>query len=187
MRLPPELERVIADMDANTRDALAIVEGLDETLGAWRPAPGSWSVAECLDHLAVSSRVYLVPMIAAADRARARGRMRRGPATPGLLGGWFVRWLEPPVKQRSRNPRIATPRPSPPLADSLTAFLASQDDFRAFVRAAADLDLTGVRFPNPFVRAIHWSLATGMHVIPAHERRHLWQASNVRRAATHTS
>jgi hypothetical protein len=183
MSLPTELERVLADTDANTRDALAIVEGLDETTGAWRPAPGSWSVAECLDHLAVSNRVYLVPMIAAADRARARGRMRRGAALPGLLGGWFVRSLQPPVKHRTRNPPISTPRQSPPLADSLAAFLASQNDFRAFVRGAADLDLAGVRFANPFVRAIRWSLATGLHVIPAHERRHLWQARNVRTAA----
>ena len=40
-----------------------------------------------------------------------------------------------------------------------------------------------VRFVNPFVRGIRFSLATGLHVIAAHERRHLLQGWKVRRAA----
>ena len=80
------------------------------------------------------------------------------------------------------QPRVSTPRISPPLADSLEAFLESQDKARAFIRASADLDLTGTKFVNPFVRGIRFSLATGLHVIAAHDRRHLWQAWNVRAA-----
>ena len=182
MPIPPELEELLAAIDANTRDAHALVDGLDEARGAWRPAPGAWSIAECLDHLAVSNRVYLPPMIEAANRARAEGRIRRGPAKPGLLGGWFVRSLEPPVKFKQRNPKLSTPRASPPLADTFKAFLASQDDVRAFIRRSADLDLNSVRFRNPFTRLVRWSLATGIHVLPAHERRHLWQAWSVRKA-----
>jgi hypothetical protein len=59
--------------------------------------------------------------------------------------------------------------------------VASQADVREFLRAHADLDLAGIRFPNPLVRSIRFSLATGLHVIAAHERRHLWQAWSVRR------
>ena len=61
--------------------------------------------------------------------------------------------------------------------------MASQDEVRDFLTASADLDLAAIRFPNPFVRRIRFSLATGLHVITAHERRHMWQAWLVRRAA----
>jgi hypothetical protein len=44
-----------------------------------------------------------------------------------------------------------------------------------------------VRFPNPFIRGVRFSLATGLHVIAAHERRHLWQASRVRAASAATA
>jgi hypothetical protein len=54
---------------------------------------------------------------------------------------------------------------------------------RAFLRENGELDLAGVRFPNPFVRGVRFSVATGLHVITAHERRHFWQAWHVRRAA----
>jgi hypothetical protein len=107
------------------------------------------------------------------------------PARPGLVGVWFVKYLEPPVKPRlkSKAPRAIRPRTAPALVDAIASFLASQDEVRAFLRTYAEIDLMGVRFPNPFIRGVRFSLATGLHVIAAHERRHLWQAWRVRQEA----
>jgi hypothetical protein len=180
----PDIQTLVGQLDAAERDADALMAGLSEEQGTWRAEPGSWSVAECLDHLATANRVYLRPMTAAAMRAREDGRRRRGPATPGLVGRWFAWSLEPPVHPRvkAKAPPAIRPRVAPPLADSFGAFKASQDEVRAFLHANADLDLAGVRFVNPFVRGVRFSLATGLHVIAAHERRHLWQAWRVRQA-----
>jgi DinB superfamily len=115
----------------------------------------------------------------------AAGRCRRGPALPGLVGGWFVRSLEPPVSTlfKMRAPRKIRPRPSPPLGHALEQFLASQREVVTFLRKYAEIDLAGVVFPNPFIRGVRFSLATALHVLAAHERRHLWQAWRARRAA----
>ena len=182
--VPDDIRSLEDQLDAAERDAHLLVAGLTEQQGAWRAEPGSWSVAECLDHLATGNRVYIRAMSDPAARARAKGRSRRGPAVPGIIGRWFVRWLEPPVNPRlkGRAPRSIRPRTSPPLADAFAGFTASQRDVRAFLHEYADLDLAGVRFKNPFVRGVRFSLATGLHVIVAHERRHLWQAGRVRRA-----
>ena len=171
--------------DAAERDARALVSGLTEPLGAWRLDPESWSVAECLDHLAIANRVYLRAMQPAAERALTQGRRRRGPAQPGLIGTWFVRTLEPPVKPglKGKAHHSIQPRHAPSLADATGQFLASQDEVRTFLRRYADIDLAGVRFPNPFIRGVRFSLATGLHAMAAHERRHLWQAWRLRRSA----
>ncbi len=177
--------RALAEaFDAIERDARGLVGGLTATQGVWRPAPGSWSIAECLDHLATANRVYLRPMEEAAARALQRGRVRRRPALPGLIGGWFVRSLEPPVKPhfKMRAPKKIVPRESPPLDDAVRQFFASHNEMRAFLQRYADIDLSGVSFVNPFIRGIRFSLATGLHVTAAHDRRHLWQAWNVRNA-----
>jgi len=183
--VPDDIQRLDDELDAAERDADALVAGVSEVVGTWRAEPGSWSMAECLDHLATANRVYVEAMREAATRARAQHKHRRRPARPGLVGGWFVGWLEPPVKPRMRGraPKKIRPRPSPALADAYASFKGSQIEVREFLRAHSDLDLTGVRFRNPFVAGVRFSLATGLHVIPAHERRHLWQAWNVRRAA----
>ena len=121
----------------------------------------------------------------AALRAREQGRQRRSPALPGLAGRVFIIALEPPVTIlfRMKAPRSIRPRVAPSLADAVASFLASQDEVRAFLRANANLDLARVRFRNPFLPGVRFSLATGLHVIAAHGRRHLWQAWRVRRAA----
>lgn len=171
-------------LEAAEREAGALVAGLSEEQGTWRAEAGSWSVAECLDHLATGNRVYLRAMQEPANRARTRGRHRWRPARPGWVGRLFVRTLEPPPMwwSRLKAPRSIRPRAAPPLAETFASFVASQADVCAFLSANADLDLAGIRFPNPFVRGISFSLATGLHVIAAHERRHLWQAWRVRRA-----
>jgi len=181
---PPDIHDLHEQLDAAEREARAVVEGLSEEAGARRPTRGSWSVAECFDHLATSNRVYLAAMRKPAERARARGRMRRGPARPGVPGGLFVASLEPPPRWwwRLRAPRKTRPTETP-LGQAFAAFIASQQETCTFLAANADLDLAGVPFPNPFVRGIRFSLATGLHVIAAHERRHLLQARRMREAA----
>jgi len=183
--LPSDIERLDAALKDAERDARAVAAGMSRSMGTWRAQPGSWSVAECLDHLATGNRVYLAAMQPAAERALRRGSTRRRPAEPGLIGGWFVRYLEPPVRAglKSKAPRTIRPRPSPELDDALSAFLDSQAAVRAFLCSYANIDLAGVRFANPFIRGVRFSLATGLHVLAAHERRHLWQAWRVRRAA----
>jgi hypothetical protein len=185
MNAPDDIRRLEEELDAVERDARALAAGLSEQQGGWRSAEGSWSIAECLDHLATSNRVYLRAMQQPAERARARGKRRRRPAKPGLVGRWFIWTLEPPVTRRFRMkaPQKIEPRTAPAFTDALGSFLASQEEVRRFLRTCSDLDLAGIRFPNPFIPGVRFSLATGLHVLPAHQRRHLWQAWRVRQAA----
>jgi uncharacterized damage-inducible protein DinB len=187
--IAPDIEALEVQLEAAERDAELLVAGLTEQAGVWRLEPAFWSVAECLDHLAATNRVYLGVMEQAALRARARGKMRRGPATPGWFGRWFARSLEPPVNPRSRfkAPQIIQPRTAPALADAFAAFAASNAEVRNFLHSHADLDLAGVTFPNPFIRGMRFSLASALNNILAHERRHLWQAWRVRQAAVHAA
>ena len=73
------------------QEARSVAAGLTEDQGTWRERPDSWSVAECLDHLAIANEVYVRAMEPPAARALEQGRRRRRPALPGLVGGWFVR------------------------------------------------------------------------------------------------
>jgi hypothetical protein len=123
-------------------------------------------------------------MVPAAARALNEGSH----ATPAREAGAHRRlvcnYLEPPAHPifKSRAPKKIRPRAAPPLKDAFAFFLSSHGEILGFLGKYAAIDLAGVRFPNPFVRGVRFSLATGLHVLAAHERRHLWQAWNVRRA-----
>jgi DinB superfamily len=180
----PDIKALEEQFEAVARDYASLVDGLDERTGGWRPDAASWSVAECLDHLATANRAYLDEMTPAAAAARAQGRTRRGPATPGFFGRLFAYTLDAPPKawSKSRAPKLINPRQAPPFGHASAAFARAHEDVRRFLRENADLDLAGITYVNPLARRLRPSLATGLHVIAAHERRHLWQAWNVRRA-----
>ncbi len=175
----PELKLLDDSYSAVYADAQLFLAGLTEAQAAWRPSPAAWCIAECLDHLALTNRLYMLAMQPTADAARKANKLRGRPALPGYFGAWFVRSLEPPIKLKIKSPKSIKPRTAPTLADAFAAFRASHTEAQNFLRANADLDLAAISFANPFLKGIRFTLATGLYVIPAHERRHLHQARAV--------
>jgi len=188
----PELQALDDQLAAASLDAQAVASDISEERGCSRPQAGSkvgtWSIAECLEHLAITHRVYLDAMTPAAVRAQQQGRKRPTsgagrPALPGVGGRLFIKGIEPPVKVKIRAPQFIYPAATLSMDKALAALLSSNDEVRTFMNAFSDLDLASIYFPNPFLRGVPFRIATGLHVIPAHERRHLWQAWRVRRLA----
>jgi hypothetical protein len=77
--------------------------------------------------------------------------------------------MEPPVRAalRTKAPRIIMPSQTTSVTGALEGFRISQDQVRAFLVRDSDLNLASIRFPNPFVPGIRFTLATGLHVITA--------------------
>jgi hypothetical protein len=103
--LPPDLERLANAVDAADAAADAIASRVSDEELFWQPDGGRrWSIALCLDHLAVANTVYGRAIRGAIDDARARGRTRRAPASPGFFGRKFIESLEPPARRRTSAP-----------------------------------------------------------------------------------
>ena len=177
--LPDEIRRILDDLEANERRAEALVAGLDDGSLNWRPDERSWSTAQCLDHLNVANRIYLEAMRPSIEEARRQGRMRRGLVRPGWFERWFVANLEPPPKRKLPAPKKIVPAFRGEKEALLTEFRRLHAEAAGLLREAADVDL-GVRFPNPFIKLFRFRVWTGFLVIPTHERRHLWQAEQLR-------
>jgi len=180
MGLPADLQRIVDDILAIERRADEIAAPLSEEQFQWQPDGGRrWSVAQCLDHLAVGAEVYVATIRPVVDEARRRGVPRRGPATPGFFGRKFVNSLEPPVKMRGKAPNKILPRPKRTRAEIMMSFHDAHAAFRRLIEESGELDTNAVTFSNPFLTFVKMRLSTAFHVIPAHGRRHLWQAENV--------
>ena len=65
-------------------------------------------------------------------------------------------------------------------ASVLTQFLASNDEARHVIDLAAPYDVNRVRFTNPFVPVIRFTIGTGLEILTRHQDRHLLQAERVR-------
>lgn len=183
MTLPPDLQRILHDIDQADRAGVVLADSCTDEQFYWRPRGGEgWSVAQCLDHLGTMNLVYANAIRKGVDTARARGSVRREPAQPGYFGKKFVRSMEPPVKRRLRAPRQSKPMLKKDRRAILDAYRAGHDLVRGLIADAAGIDINRARFPNPFIPLLRFSIATGLLVIAAHDRRHLWQAEQVKQA-----
>jgi hypothetical protein len=181
--LPVSIDQLRACADDLACEVAPLLSGLDDDQANWRPAGGrGWSVAQCLDHLAITTNTYLDAIEAAMRGAAGRDVTRPAPVQPGWFARWFIRQLEPPVKLRMPAPGKIVPAPRRPIADAEREFLASLQRYRRALTQAARLDANTLRFANPFA-PIRFTVGAGLAVIVAHDRRHLWQAWNVKTAA----
>ena len=154
----------------------------------WQPADAGWSVAECLEHLVLTGEVYLTALDEVIERGRAEGKRSGGAYRPTRIGRWVVRSLEPPPGLKLPAPGILRPELEPEEArghgrgDPLTAFLDLREAFRERLGAADGLDLGAIRMSSPFLSLLRFDLGSAFRIVAAHERRHLWQARQVREA-----
>jgi hypothetical protein len=157
-----------------------LVADLTDAEFAWPPAPGRWSMAHCFDHLNAAARAFVPVIERTTAAARARGWTGQGPFTHGLLERLFIQMNEPPPRLRMRAPRVLAPKPDQPMAAILDEFMTWQDRLKESIRTADGLDLRRARGRSPAFPLITWSLGAQIAITLAHERRHLWQAQQVR-------
>ena len=146
----------------------------------WQPANGErWSILECLDHLTVSTTVYLDAMEAAIMGART------GTANSGVFrtAGWpsakALHDIEPQQGLKLSAPSRIRPRPTLHPERVPEQFLCAMDKVSALVASSTGKDLNTIRFRNPLLPIIRFTVATGFLIVAAHGRRHLWQAKKV--------
>jgi len=181
-RDPPWCVRITSELDAADARASAIASGLTVDQLNWKPSPNAWSIGQCLEHLCLSNEVYVEPI---ADSLGAHATGPVDEITPGWFGRWFIRtYIEPTTQQkRARAPSKIAPIAKHIEPSILDRFIASNAAVRALVMRARGHDVNRLRFRNPFVPLIRFTVGTGLQVIARHNHRHLLQAERVRDCA----
>lgn len=165
--------------DADTR-ATALAQGLSIAQLNWRPSPEAWSIGQCLDHLTITNDVYLAAMTPALQNAPVN---QVGDITPGWFGRYFIRNYMEPATGTRKAPAPRKIRPQPDVDGAvLDRFLRSNMAVRALIGRASTHDVNRLRFRNPFVPLLRFTVGTGFAIITSHQRRHLLQGERVKEA-----
>lgn len=85
--------RLSFELNGNDQTAQALVSGLSEEQLNWQPAPGAWSIEQCLEHPSILNEKYLLAMAAALD---GKPDELVEEIRPGWLSAWFLKhFVEP--------------------------------------------------------------------------------------------
>ena len=181
-RLPAWSVRLIDELDTTDRRVNDLARGLSPKQLNWKPTEDLWSVGQCLHHLYAANEVYL-PAIANALDDRPPSPVQD--ITPGWFGRWFIRtYIEPSSSgKRARAPRQIAPgqQIDPSVLD---LFLRSNDVARDLARRAGAYNINRIRFRNPFIPLLRFTVGTGLEIVWRHQRRHLLQAERIKHTAT---
>ena len=169
--------RLRAELEDARRDAHRLVDGLDDVRWSASPAPGEWSVGQCVMHLNLTSHAFVPLLRRAVDSAppgTARARM-------GVTGAflWWALTLRVPVK----TAEPFQPRSTEPRQGVMADFEALQDQLLTIVDAADGRDLRHTSIASPFDPRFRYNAYAALRIVVAHQRLHLRQAQAAARAA----
>lgn len=179
--LADDLADCLHQLDEIDLDVKGLLAGLTEEQFHWSPLASRWSIQQCLVHLVIVGGIYLPILDETMEQARAEGLIGHGPFHYGFIERWFVNSTEPPPSIRLRTPPSARPPDDQPLDIAIAEFHTIQEQLRKRIHAANGLDLARAKVTSPFINALKMGLGSCFLFLAAHERRHVWQAWQVRK------
>jgi hypothetical protein len=177
----PQLAAIRRELDQATRRAQRLTASTTDQTFNRAPAPGAWSVGQCLAHLNITSMAYL-PLLDAAlaehTAASVTGDFRY---RAGLIGRLLAWSLEPPYRMKTKTAPDFAPAQYVERDAVLDDFVALQTGIDQRVVRSTGRDLNRMRIRSPFNARVQYNVYAAFLTLLAHERRHLWQAEEVLR------
>jgi DinB family protein len=143
------------------------------------PRTGGWSVGHCLEHLILTGNAFLARWDAALATPK-NGRRIDGPFTYSWWWRSVLQFADAHSRLKVKTTRAFVPCSRRPKDDTVRRFLRMHRDVEQRLRACEGVDTKRIKVPSPFISWIQFPLGVSFDLVLAHERRHLWQARQVR-------
>jgi len=140
-------------------------------------------MAECIEHVARTNSLYIPPIKDAVARHASSGPADQTLRTAGRFSALFLYSVSPQGKAKLKSPPSTRPVSLDPSTidpeQSLHNLVATHREICELLKSTASTDLNHIRFRNPFIPLLRFTIATGLLIMAAHGRRHLLQAETV--------
>ena len=169
---PHEKEKLLADLDSGQKVLMDVLRDVTEDEAARSPAPGRWSVLECVEHLAVSED-YLFGQIVASHRSETRMINKQREAVTVAVGLDRSRKIQSPDVGQPTG-RFST------LAEAVERFHAARKRTIQFTESCTE-DLRCKITTHPLI-AGDVNCYEILLMIAAHPHRHAQQIEEIKAA-----
>ncbi|HET9504636.1 MAG TPA: DinB family protein [Hymenobacter sp.] len=171
------LARAVAEVRATAHAEFA---PLPPALLNQRPAPASWSILECLEHLNRYSRYYHAALTKALAAPRATTAGPLAEVGYSWLGRKSVELMRPANAKKQTTLKHMNPLGSRLGPAVLAEFDQHQARLLELLAAAHRADLNRKAVPVEFFRLLKLRLGEALEFVVVHQQRHVQQAQRVR-------
>ncbi len=144
----------------------------------WKPNANSWSVGQCLDHLAQSAKAYEPLFDGLIYQNTAPNFWRKIPVLPKIFGKFLLKAVSPIRDKKNKTFPVFEPAQS---NISLDVIYKLEKQLRFFSTQANKLkshDLNTI-VTSPVSNFINYSLLDALNIVTIHNYRHFNQAKEV--------
>ncbi|MES2766342.1 MAG: DinB family protein [Bacteroidota bacterium] len=174
-----EYQRQITEIKNYAKNLL---KDLSESDFNKQPSTGGWSVGECFEHMNILGRGYVANLQKAVAEGRKKGLTGSGKVKYGFFAKKFISSMEPPYKMKLKTTSAMQTKDKNLSKEKVLAeFLKIQDEMLEILKSAQGLDFKKITAPSMFFRFFKMNVGEWLGSMASHERRHLWQASNVKK------
>lgn len=179
-QLTSELDRYKEDFRNNRSTARNLFSTLTPQEFNWSPKKDCWSIAQCLTHLIISSKLYSSAILNAVSTADPARKGDPGPYQYGLFSRMMIKALDPTNRRTYKAPRkFAPPFIHYPVDSVIADFESSGGRWEECLKFSTGLNLAKVKVTSPVMPLLRFQLGATFAMMVMHERRHLLQAQTV--------
>ncbi|MFD2513184.1 DinB family protein [Pontibacter locisalis] len=144
----------------------------------FKPAPESWSILECLEHLNRYSRYYN-PAIAKAIAKNSDGKFVQS-ISHSWLGKKSLDMVRPDNLKKNKTVKHMNPNNSQLGRATVEEFLKHQQELLNLLQSAKGADLNKKAVPVEFFKLLKLRIGETLEFVVVHETRHVQQALRVK-------
>ncbi|WP_266203811.1 DinB family protein [Pontibacter kalidii] len=148
----------------------------------YKPAPDSWSMLECLEHLNRYSRYYN-PALAKAIAQNSAGSYVQS-ITYSWLGKKSLEMVRPQNMKKHKTVKHMNPNNSQLTRATIEEFLQQQQELLQLIHDAGKVNLNRKAVPVEFFKLLKLRTGETLEFVVAHQERHVQQALRVKQQLT---
>jgi len=180
---PDEIKHLKEQFQRSAEEVHQLLEQVTEEQLSLPPAPGKWSMGECIEHLNRTGTFITEEMELSISEGIRKNLKGKPPYHYGWFNRFFIRMMEPGSRMKTPAPGMYKPDPAAVYKKEnlLKAYSQLQDHYCELLDKAEGLDLKRVKVRSPVLRILRLSLGACFHAMAAHQDRHVAQARHTQK------
>jgi uncharacterized damage-inducible protein DinB len=142
----------------------------------WKPSAESWSIAQCLEHLAISHSTYFPALKKITEGVYKMSFWERYSPFSGICGRLLKDQLQEQPKKKFQAPKIIRPSGSEITIEIIEQYHHSLDRFLQYIADCRNIDIDKTIITSPAIGIVTYSLRDAFQFLIQHEHRHINQA-----------
>lgn len=145
----------------------------------WKYSPERWSIAECLDHLAVTNNLYLKGILNQVTEKQVICDDSTELVRHRLFGKLIIKAVDPYNSKKTKTFKVFYPASSNYDSTVIENLIQVQKELINFVAGSVNLNFNKYSLTSPASRFIHENFCDVLEIIRLHNQRHLHQINEI--------